>query len=267
MNTVEAFEGRVVAVTGGARGQGLSHACAFASRGAQVVVLDSTTCGRGSVPYELAQVKDFAEASKALGAVTDKFVIMDVDVTDRNVVKSAFEQVDDRFGRIDVLVNNAGVNSLRSLGELDEAAWEDVLQVNLLGSCWTIQAAAPIMARNGGGRIINIASMAAVKASPRQAHYAASKSALIAMGRTLAVELGPDNITVNAICPTIVSSPQTRGLARVSASAGGFTAPYVLPGISALRPYDVSEVVIWLASDAARLLTGLVLLLDIGSTL
>lgn len=261
------FADKVAVITGGARGQGLAHAAAFAARGAAVVVLDTRKGNRVSIPYGLATSDDFAQAQAKLSSLNDACLIIDADVSDRDAVATAFADVETRLGRVDVLVNNAGINSLRTLAELDESAWQDVLEVNLLGSCWTMQAAAPIMARSGGGRIINIASMAAIKATPRQAHYAASKAALIAMGRTLAVELGQHNITVNAICPTLVRSPQTVGLARVSKTPGGFSAPYVLPQVTSLAAEDVSAVVLWLASDAARYITGHVVPIDIGSAL
>jgi NAD(P)-dependent dehydrogenase (short-subunit alcohol dehydrogenase family) len=141
----------------------------------------------------------------------------------------------------------------------------NVLEVNLLGTFWLIKHTAPHLAAAGGGRIINIASMAAFRGLAGQSHYAASKAAVVAMSRCLAVELGPSNITVNTLCPSIVLTPQTVGLSRVGGPT--FPRPGVLPGSPALHPADVTDAVLWLASEGAARMTGEVLRLDQGSSL
>jgi NAD(P)-dependent dehydrogenase (short-subunit alcohol dehydrogenase family) len=256
----------VAIVSGGARGQGLSHAAALARCGAAVAIFDTTGARVSTVPYPLADHQTFQEAHEILTRLSPEVLVRDVDVTDEAAVASAVAIVVERFGRLDMVINNAGVNSLATHDELDSAMWHDVLGVNLLGTFWMIKHAAPYLAASGGGRIINIASMAAFRGLVGQAHYAASKAAVVAMGRCLAAELGPSNITVNTVCPSIVVTPQTVGLSRAAGGAA-FPRPGVLPGSPVLDPADVTEVVLWLASEGASRMTGEVVRLDQGASL
>jgi NAD(P)-dependent dehydrogenase (short-subunit alcohol dehydrogenase family) len=259
------FAGKVAIVSGGARGQGLSHAEGFARCGAAVAVFDTSASPVSTVPYPLADARTLEAAGETLAKLCSEVVVCDLDVSDEKAVATAVALVVERFGRIDIVVNNAGVNSLSPYDRLDAAMWHDVLEVNLLGTFWLIKHAAPHLGSAGGGRIINIASMAAFRGVAGQAHYAASKAAVVALSRCLAVELGPADITVNTVCPSIVVSPQTIGLSRASGAA--FPRPGVLPGSPVLQPADVTDVVLWLASDGAARMTGEVLRLDQGSSL
>lgn len=266
MKAVFDFAGRVAIVSGGARGQGLSHAEALARCGAAVAVFDTADARVSTVPYPLADGHTLQAALEALTGLSPEVLVSDVDVTDEVAVASAVAAVAQRFGRIDIVVNNAGVNSLAAYDRLDSAMWHDVLGVNLLGTFWMVKHTAPHLAAAGGGRIINIASMAAFRGLAGQTHYAASKAAVVAMGRCLAVELGPSNITVNTVCPSIVVTPQTVGLSRAAGGAA-FPRPGVLPGSPVLDPADVTDVVLWLASEGAARMTGEVVRLDQGASL
>jgi NAD(P)-dependent dehydrogenase (short-subunit alcohol dehydrogenase family) len=259
------FTGKVAIVSGGARGQGLSHAEGFARCGAAVAVFDTSATTAGTVPYPLADRGTLDAAEATLAQLSSEAIVCDVDIRDEQAVADAVTSVARTFGRIDIVVNNAGVNSLSTYDRLGEATWHDVLDVNLLGTFWLIKHAAPHLVAAGGGRIVNIASMAAFRGLTGQAHYAASKAAVVAMSRCLAVELGPADITVNTVCPSIVRSPQTIGLTRASGAA--FPRPGVLPGSPVLEPTDVTDVVLWLASEGAARMTGEVLRLDQGSSL
>ena len=237
MSVAYDFKGRTVIVTGGARGQGYSHAQAFACAGAAVAVFDVAAAGRPTIPYPLADAAELSRAREALAEISERTLVCEVDVTDEAAVVGAVADVVGRFGGIDIVVNNAGVNSLYSYDELTVEAWREVLEVNLLGAFWVIRHAAPHLASSLEGAIVNIASMAALRGVPKQSHYAASKAGMIAMARCLAVELGVDGITVNTICPTLVHSQQTIGLSGAARSGPASRQPPRYPaGPCSARP-------------------------------
>lgn len=262
------FVGKTVVITGGARGQGLSHAVAFAEAGANVVVWDITRREIPTVPYGLSSAREFDAAIKALAGKTENALVLDVDVTDEAGVAEAVASTVRRFKQIDVLINNAGVNSIAPVTEMSVETWDTVINVNLKGTFLCTKHVGKVMQEQGGGRIVNIASAAAMVGVPNQAHYVAAKHGVIGLTRALAVELGPFNIAVNAVCPTLVASPQSVGLSKVNpvniADENKVGMKYVLPRMSCLQPRDVTEGVLWLASDSARFVTGTSLVIDGG---
>jgi NAD(P)-dependent dehydrogenase (short-subunit alcohol dehydrogenase family) len=266
------FGGAVVMVTGGARGQGLSHALAFARSGATVVVLDLGRAAIDGVPYGLSGPEDLGCAQQQLAAVSPEHRVLAVDVTDEAQVADAFARVRCDFGRVDVLINNAGVNGVASIEGTTSALLGAVTRVNLVGTFLCCKHAMAPMRSAGGGRIVNVASMAAFVGGVNQVAYAATKAGVVGLTRALAVEAGPHNIRVNAVCPSLVMSPQSVGLTKSAAASGarpsfGPVMPYVLPGLTALDAQDVTGVVLWLSSEAARWVTGTVLTLDGGRSI
>ena len=265
------FSGSVIVVTGGARGQGLSHALEFARAGADVIVFDRDNETIDGIPYALSNNSDIKLAFERLREIPGKSSVLSVDVTDEIAVKQAFANIHQDLGRIDILVNNAGVNALSNIESTARNIWDAIMDVNLLGSFLCCKYVVPIMRQAGGGRIVNISSMAGLVGVPNQVHYSTSKAGLLGLTRSLAVEAGPANITVNAVCPSLVASPQTIGLSKanpVSLSESFVRGtPYVLPGMSALKPEDVTAAVMWLASEAARYVTGTVLVVDGGMSI
>lgn len=265
------FSGCVVVVTGAARGQGLSHALAFAEAGARVYAFDRRSPNAAGIPYPLSSDDDWSRAEAQLAAASTQAYLRHVDVTDEGAVESAFKEISAEVAHIDVLVNNAGVNSIDEIAKIDRVVWNAIVDVNLFGAMVCCKHAVPLMHGRDDGRIINIASLAGILGAPKQAHYAASKAGLIGLTRSLAVELGPGNIRVNAVCPTLVATPQTRGLSkanpvRLSADAAA-AMPYVLPGLAALKPRNVTDAVLWLASEGAKFVTGITLAIDAGRSI
>jgi NAD(P)-dependent dehydrogenase (short-subunit alcohol dehydrogenase family) len=198
---------------------------------------------------------------------------LEVDVRDETAVRSAFARTADRFGRVDILANNAGVWSSRPFHELDGETWDAVVETNLKGAWVPTKYAVPIM-RTGPnrGRIITTASVAGRVGTAGSGHYAAAMHGVVGLTKTLALELAVDGITVNAVCPTGVDTPMITGmleaaglaaLERISDLAG----PMNVIDEQLLEPRDIAEAYLWLSSDAARYVTGTALPIDAGMTM
>lgn len=229
---------RVVLVTGGGRGIGRVIAKHFVAMGATVVALD------------LRHEHDPTAPVSAVGALTERVC----DITDSGAVQREMEWIDDAYGRLDVVVNNAGIVSSGPVDQLTDTEWDRCFEVNVGGTFRVTRAAIPLMKRQAGGRIINAASFAAIIPSIGSAAYAASKSAVVQFTRVLAGELGPWNITANAYAPGMVPSAMN-GFAEMSESEQSS----LLDTLSLRRwgtAEEVAEVVAFLASDAARYITG-----------
>ncbi len=242
------FDGRVVIVTGAAQGIGRVYAARFAAEGAKVVVADVDQAGA------------LGAAAEIPGAVG-----LAVDVADAASVRAMAAAARDRFGRIDVLVNNAGLFTAilprRPLEEIDPESWDRVMAVNVRGVFLCVQAVAPTMKAQGGGRIVNIASATALTGVPGFVHYVASKGAVIAMTRALARELGPSGIAVNAVAPGLTLTEGVRHLyppedIQAALAPRSIKRPQV--------PEDLVGTVLYLASEESQLVTGQLIVVDGG---
>lgn len=234
------LSGRVVLVTGAGRGIGRTIAEAFAGEGSTVVALDLD-------PGALA----FLEA-EALADLT-----LTCDITDPAQVREAVATIEERYGRLDVLINNAGINAEGPLETFDPGLWDTVFAVNVRGVLNTCQAAIPLMKTQRSGRIINAASFAAVIPSVDAAAYGASKAAVVQMTRVLASELGPWGITVNAYAPGMIPTAMN-GFAALDEEA----AATKLDQLSLRRwglPEDVANLCLFLAGDLSGYITGALL--------
>ncbi|MEY9853317.1 NAD(P)-dependent dehydrogenase (short-subunit alcohol dehydrogenase family) [Leifsonia sp. EB41] len=226
------FTGQVVIVSGGGRGIGRGLVERFAAENATVVAVD--------LAFD--------------DAVTELVRTIKCDVTDAASVRAAIDAVESEFGRIDVLVNNAGVNVEGEVETLDPERWRACFDVNVFGVFALSQAVIPAMKRAGRGRIVNAASFAAVIPSVGAAAYGASKAAVVQFTRVLASELGPWNITVNAYAPGMIPTAMN-GFADLPEAR----ANRLLDTLSLRRwerPEDVADLVCFLASDYAGYLTG-----------
>ncbi len=244
--------GRVAIVTGASRGIGKAIAETYARAGAKVV---------------LASRKQEAldEAAEAIRASGGEAIGIAAHNGDRNALKALVEKTATHYGRLDILVNNAATNP--HYGALLEAAdsfWQKTIEVNLMGNVWLSQAAVPAMRANGGGKIINVASIVGLNPGRYQGIYSVTKAGVISLTKTLAVELGADNIQVNAIAPGLVQTKFAqalwgnpdlldRVLARTPAGRIG-------------QPADITGMALYLASAASDFTTGAVFVLDGGAT-
>ena len=241
------FDGRTALVTGGAGGIGLAIARQLAEGGARVVLVDLER-----------QALDVAAASLA---EPRHHLALAVDVTRPAGVEQAVATVLEATGRIDILVNSAGVALLEPAGEVSEAAWDRTLAVNLTAPMLLAQAVAPAMRRQRHGRIINLASQASVVALRRHAAYCASKAGLVGLTRVLALEWASDGITVNAISPTVVDTPLGR---KAWAGQVGEAMRALIPTGRFAQPEEVARLAVFLAGTHAGMLTGENIVIDGG---
>ncbi len=270
------YRGRVVFITGAARGMGRAHALAFAGEGASLVLCDA--CRQYStVPYPLAQPEELAALVTELEQMGCRVIAAQVDVTHLRAMQELVERAQRELGPIDIVVANAGLYSFATSWEMSEEQWDETVNVDLKGVWITCKVCIPFMLARRSGKIICIASTAALKGMANLAHYVAAKHGVLGLVKTLAIELAPYNINVNAVCPTSVDTAMCRNQALYDVFAGGpgpqateenmlnlMNALNLFPDRNLLPPEAVSSAVLWLASDEARHLTGCALPVDAG---
>lgn len=243
---------RVIAVTGGASGIGFAFSEALARAGHQVVIAD---------------LRGAAEAAERLKAQGLKAIGTQTDVVNPADVAGMVEQAVKAFDRLDVLVNNAGLFTtltLKPFDQISDAEWMRVMEVNTLGPFVCAKAVVPAMRKNGFGCIVNIASTTPIKGTPNMLHYVASKGAVIAFTRSLARELGKDNITVNAIAPGFTLSDGV--LENDMHSKMGDVVRKTSRSLQRDQvPEDLVGALLFLASDGAGFITGQTIAVDGGS--
>jgi NAD(P)-dependent dehydrogenase (short-subunit alcohol dehydrogenase family) len=265
------FSDSVVLVTGAARGMGRDIARRFAGFGAAVVASDVAGPVDG-LGYETAAGDDLDETVVGIVDAGGTAHGIRADVRVEEQVEALIADTVDRYGRLDVLISNAGVYTGAPIAELTEEQWDAALDTNLKGPFLCAKHAARHMSsRVGGGRIITVSSTSALVGIPNQASYQSSKHGVVGLTRTLALELAPHGVTVNTVCPTVVYTPMLDFLMETGAAyfqevARLCGASTVFPGLDALDVRDVSEAVLWLASPAARYVTGIALPVDGGFT-
>jgi SDR family mycofactocin-dependent oxidoreductase len=265
-----ALKGKVAFITGAARGQGRAHAVRLATDGAEIIAVD--LCDQiASVPYPLASPDDLAATVKLVEDTGSRIVAARGDVRDRASLSSALQAGLDEFGRLDIVVANAGIAPMQS----GDDGWHDVIDVNLTGVYNTIKVAIPTLVKQDtGGSIVLISSAAGLAGvgSPDAGSvgYAAAKHGVVGLMRVYANLLARQNIRVNSIHPTGVETPMidndfTRGwLAQMAAAVDNpGTLGNALP-VEVLQPEDIANAVAWLVSDQARYITGVTLPVDAG---
>ncbi len=275
-STNSRFNDRTVFITGAARGMGRAHALAFAREGACLVLCDA--CRQYStVPYALTQPEELASLASEIEQMGRPVLAEQVDVTDLAAMSALAERAQRELGPIDILVANAGLYSFAPSWELTEEQWDETVNVDLKGVWITCKVCIPQMLSRRSGKIICISSTAGLKGMAHLAHYVAAKHGVLGLVKTLAIELAPYNINVNAVCPTSVDTAMCRNQALYDAFAGGpgplATYEHMLelmnqlnlfPDRNLLPPEAISAAVLWLASDEARHLTGCALPVDAG---
>ena len=267
------FEGKVVLITGAARGQGRAHARRFAAEGANVIAVDACAPILPDVAYEAASVEDLQETARLVEQEGRGIVAHVADVRDQAALDAAVAEGLDRFGRLDVIVANAGVASYHLTWEVPEEHWATVLDVNLTGVWRTVKAGLPAMIDAGnGGAITFISSAAGLRGYSYLGHYAATKHGLVGLMRSLALEVGQYDIRVNTIHPGAVDTvmgndPDVRRIiAEDPRTTAAYTGQRPLDG-GAQKVDDISNALLWISSDEARMVTGITLPIDAGASM
>ena len=263
-------EGKVAFITGAARGQGRSHAIRLAEEGADIIAVD--ICHNyETVGYPLATEDDMAETVKAVEALDRRIVAARADVRDFAALKAAVDDGVARLGRLDVVCANAGICTAQTWDEVTPAVWQDTIDTNLTGVWNTIVAGTPHLIAAGGGSIICTSSTAGLKGLPFLAPYVAAKHGVVGIARTMANELARHQIRVNTVHPTGVDTPMGTDLTGLEPliERDQNLAPIFMNtlAVEIVDPRDVSNAVLFLASDESRYVTGLEFTVDAGNTI
>jgi SDR family mycofactocin-dependent oxidoreductase len=273
-------DGKVAFITGAARGQGRSHAVRLAEEGADIIAVD--ICGPVSSNPQIAPATrdDLAETADQVKRLNRRIVTAEVDVRDYDAVKAAVDSGVEQLGRLDIVCANAGIgNGGQTLDQTSELDWNDMIDVNLSGVWKTVKATVPHLISQGqGGSVILTSSVGGLKAYPHTGHYIAAKHGVVGLMRTFAVELGHHSIRVNSVHPTNVNTPLFMNEGTMKLFRPDLENPgpddlkvaaqfmHVLP-VGWVEPVDISNAVLFLASDESRYVTGLPMTVDAGSML
>jgi len=260
------FDGKVALITGAAHGQGRATALAFAREGARIAAFDIAR-PLAYPGYSLGTQDDLEQLVSEVRAAGSEAVTFTGDVRDDTAVTAAVEATESAFGRIDVLFNNAGICAYGLAHELTEVEWDAMLDINVKGAWLVARRVIPIMIRQKSGVIINNSSIAGLRGMRRLSHYAASKWALTGLTKSWAIELAEHGIRVNSIHPTGVNTPMNDGLAELEGltprEVAERSAGNLLP-VPWVETEDVASMVLFLASDESRYVTGAQFVLDAG---
>jgi SDR family mycofactocin-dependent oxidoreductase len=269
-------EGKVAFITGAARGQGRSHAIRLAQEGADIIAVDVLADIR-HIPYSGPTEDDMAETVKQVEALDRRIIATKADVRDLDALRKALDDGVSQLGRLDIVSANAGIGtSPHPAQDIEEDVWRDMIDINLTGVWHTTKVAIPhLLAGGRGGSIILTSSAAGLKAYENIAHYVSAKHGVVGLMRTLALELAPHMIRVNSIHPTQVDTdmimneatyrlfrpdlehPTRADFEPASQTMNALPIPWV-------EPIDISNALLFLASDEARYITGVTLPVDAG---
>lgn len=239
---------KVAIVTGGARGIGEAVSELFAKEGAKVVIWDL-----------LDEGEEVAAKINAAGGTAE---FQKISITDKEGVESAMQGIVDKYGKLDILINNAGITRDRTLSKMSDEEWDMVININLTGVFYCTRAAIKHMRENGYGRIVSAASNVGIRGNYGQTNYVATKAGIIGMTKTWALELGRYGITANCIAPGYTLTPMTDKIPQHIADAA---VAHIPVGFKA-DPIDIAYGYVYLASDEARFVSGVCLPIDGGTS-
>ncbi len=244
--------GKTALVTGGSRGIGRACCALLAAAGARVAI---------NYRADRAAAESFARELETAGH--EAFTLA-ANVASRREAEMLVEETVDRFGGLDILVNNAGIWGASPIEDMSDSEWDQMVAINLTGTMNTIRAAVPFMKRAGGGRIVNISSTAGQRGESLHSHYATTKGGVIALTKSLAVELAPEGIRTNCVAPGWVETDMTREVLRSGAVDDDIAR---IPLRRMGRPEEIAGPVLFLASDLASYVNGEILNVNGGSVL
>lgn len=273
------LDGKVALITGGSRGQGRAHAVTSAREGADIIIVD-TLEQISSVVYPMAQQADFDETVRQVEALDRRIVAVEGDVRKQKDLDGAVAKGLAEFGRIDILVANAGIFSLAPAHELTDEMWDDMIAVNLTGVWKSAKAVLPHMMERGSGSIVMTSSINGLEPGANYVHYCAAKFGVVGIMKTLALEYARHGIRVNAIHPGAILTPMTSWQGAWDMMSGkpagegteedmleaGYSF-HALKGAGFLSPQRIADAALWLNSDLASAVTGISVPVDAGHLL
>lgn len=239
---------KIAIVTGGSRGIGRAISELFAREGATVIIMDLLPQGQ--------------EVSNGINAIGGKSEFHSISVTDKSAIEHLFAQVNEKYGKIDILINNAGITRDRTLEKMSEEEWNAVIEVNLKGVFLCAQAVIPYMKANKYGRIVSAASNVGLRGNFGQTNYAATKAGVIAMAKTWTLELGKYGITANAVAPGFTMTDMVEKIPEEHFAI----IKESIPLKTVAQPIDIAYGYLYLASDEARFVSGICLTIDGGTS-
>jgi SDR family mycofactocin-dependent oxidoreductase len=262
------LSGKVAYITGAARGQGRAHAVRLAGEGADIVAIDICAAAT-EVGYPVATPDDLAETVRLVEVLDRRIVAHQADVRDHGALVAAATEASETFGRLDIVVANAGVSTWGRCWEMSAETWQTMLDINLTGVWNTLRATVPLMIEHGnGGSIVLTSSVAGIKSLPGQGHYSAAKHGVVGLCKTAAIELGEYGIRVNSLHPWGVDTlmAQDTNVAGLLEANPRYMASFgsILEGMSS--PEDMADAVLYLVSDLSKSVTGTQLTVDNGAT-
>ncbi|MGV9870362.1 mycofactocin-coupled SDR family oxidoreductase [Rhodococcus koreensis] len=271
------LDGKVAFITGGARGQGRAHAVTSAREGADVVVID-IAAQMGTVPYKMADGSDLAETVAQVEALGRRALSFEVDVRSQASLDDAVTQTISTFGKIDILIANAGIWTQAPFWELSEDDWEEMMGVNLTGVWKSAKAVAPHMIERQSGSIVITSSVNGLEPGMNYAHYVTAKHGVIGLMKNIALELAPYGIRCNSINPGAIKTPMTdhqgawdmfaghEGGTEADMIEGGYHF-HALKGTTFMPPQVIADTALYLNSDLAASVTGVTIPVDAGHLL
>lgn len=274
--SADEFAGKVVLITGAARGQGRTHALAYAKAGASLALSDRCADAEG-IAYPLGTAADLAETVRLAEELGAKVFSATVNTRDREAMDAHVAEAEAALGGgIDIAIANAGVSGMSSITNHAQAVWDEVVGSNLTGVFNTIAAVAPGMAERGYGRIVTVSSMLGRSSAPSQAAYTASKWGVIGMSKSAAQELAHSGVTVNVVAPGNIDTPMVKNdnlykVVRPDLESPTWDDVAPLLGnlhaqpIAILPPEEVTRVVLFLTAEGSAHLTGIVVPVDAGA--
>ncbi|MCB1767427.1 MAG: mycofactocin-coupled SDR family oxidoreductase [Candidatus Competibacteraceae bacterium] len=265
------LEGKVALITGAGRGQGRAHAVLMAREGADIAALD--ICRDLSYPrYSLAKRSDLEETARQVRECGRQALELVADVRDSAAMERAVQETVATFGRIDILICNAGIADMALTWDITEEWWDTMIDVNLKGYWLAVKYVVPqMLAQKTGGSIVMTSSVAGLRGEPGMAHYCASKWGVVGLAHSLAHELAPHHITVNTLHPTAVDTDIITGMAQAADMATEDLVEFIRQGnalpVKLIDAEDVANAALWLVSGEARYVTGQKLNIDAGRML
>jgi SDR family mycofactocin-dependent oxidoreductase len=271
------LDGKVALITGGARGQGRAHALTSAREGADVVLVDIAD-QLETVPYAMATADDLAETVRQVEALDRRALAVTADVRDQGQLDEAVRRGIAEFGKIDILIANAGIWTQGPFWELSEQSWDEMIGVNLTGVWKSAKAVAPHMIERQSGSIVITSSVNGLEPGLNYAHYVAAKHGVIGLMKNIALELAPHGVRCNSINPGAIKTPMTdhqgawdmfaghEGGTEADLIEGGYHF-HALKGMTFMPPQVIADTALYLNSDLAAAVTGVTIPVDAGHLL